>query len=345
MVYTELLDFEGDEIYEAEPPAHLVGRPFRECLFWYDSSTVIGLLDAGGAVRLNPPMETPIAPADRLLAISADDDTVVPADSALDTFDEARVVAQRPRQRAPERTLVLGWNRRGASIARELDAYVPSGSRIVVAATRSDIAAGRLPEGDLTNAGFEVREADTTKRPMLVSLCAEGFDHVIVLSSDVLPPQRADARTLVTLINLRDIVAQGGHGFSITSEMLDLRNRALADVTRADDFIVSDRLAGLLLSQLSENAHLKAVFDDLFDPAGSEIYLRPASDYVTIDAPLTFATVLESSTRRGEIAIGYREAASSADAGRSYGVVINPPKSRSIVFAPADKVIVLAEGD
>jgi voltage-gated potassium channel Kch len=345
VVYQELLDFEGDEIYEAEPPAHLVGRPFRECLFAYDDSTVVGLLRPDGVARLNPPMETPIAPGDRLLAISADDDTIVPKPVSFDTSEEAVLVPPRPRQRAPERTLVLGWNRRGPLIATELDAYVAPGSRIVVAATPDDLASASIPTDDLVNTTFVARPADPTKREALVALCAEGFDHVIVLCSDVLEPQRADARTLVTLINLRDIVAGAGHGFSITSEMLDLRNRALAEVTRADDLIVSDRLASMLLSQLSENAHLKAVFDDLFDTAGSEIYLRPASDYVQIGAAMPFATVLESSTRRGEIAIGFRQAASAADASRAYGVVVNPAKSRSITFAPGDKVIVLAEGD
>ena len=345
IVYTELLDFQGDEIYEAAPPPPLVGRPFRESLFAYDSSTVIGLLHPGGVAQLNPPMETPIGPGDRLLAISADDEMVVAGSRLQDTVDETQLVAPRPRQRSPERTLVLGWNRRGASVARELDAYVAPGSRMVIAATAHDAALGPMPTDELVHTSFDVRETDPTNRQSLAALCAEGFDHVIVLCSDVLPPHRADARTLVTLINLRDIVVSDGGGFSITSEMLDLRNRALAEVTRADDFIVSDRLAGLLLSQLSENAHLQAVFDDLFDAAGSEIYLRPASDYVRIEVPVTFATVLEASARRGEIAIGYREAGSSADASRSHGVVINPPKSRPVVFAPADKVIVLAEGD
>lgn len=344
VVYMGLLTFEGDEIYMVEPQAHLHGRPFRECLFAYDDSSIIGLLRADGTARLNPPMGAPIVPGDRLIAISADDDTIVPTARPIDTFDEALIVAPGPRHRSPERTLVLGWNRRGASIARELDAYVASGSRLVVAAAGFDIASGPKPD-DLANQTFEVREADPTKRESLVALCAEGFDHVIVLCSDVLPPQRADARTLVTLISLRDVAASEGATFSVTSEMLDLRNRALADVTQADDFIVSDRLAGLLVSQLSENAHLGAVFDDLFAASGSEIYLRPASDYVRIGASTTFATVLEASTRRGEIAIGYREAAASSIASRSYGVVINPPKSRSIEFAPDDKVIVLAEAD
>jgi voltage-gated potassium channel Kch len=345
VVYQELLDFEGDEIYEAELPAHLVGRPFRECLFAFDDSTVIGLMRPDGVARLNPPMEAPTALGDRLLVISADDDTVVPGPVSAPASEESLIVRPRQRQRAPEATLVLGWNRYGPSIAKELDSYVAPGSRMVVAATPDDLASAPLPADDLVNTTFVARPADPTRRETLVGLCAEGFDHVIVLCSDVLAPQRADARTLVTLVNLRDIVADAGHGFSITSEMLDLRDRALAEVTRADDFIVSDRLASLLLSQLAENARLKAVFDDLFDSAGSEIYLRPASDYVQAGASMTFATVLESSARRGEIAVGYRVAASAADASRAYGVVINPRKSRSITFAPGDRVIVLAQGD
>ena len=62
--------------------------------------------------------------------------------------------------------------------------------------------------------------------------------------------------------------------------MLDVRNRELAEVTRADDFIVSDQLISLMLTQISENRELDAVFADLFDPDGSEIYLKPAGDYV-----------------------------------------------------------------
>lgn len=344
VVYQELLDFEGDEIYEASPPQSLIGRPFRESLFAYDDSTVIGLMGADGVARINPPMEMPIAAGDRLLAISADDDTVVAAANPIRNIPEQFIATPQARALAPERTLVLGWNRRGPAIATELDSYVAPGSVMVVVATSDDLASAPTPSA-LANTTLVARPADPTKRDTLLTLCAEGFDHVIVLCSDVLEPQRADARTLVTLINVRDIVASAGYTFSITTEMLDLQNRALAEVTHADDFIVSDRLASLLMTQLSENAHLKAVFDDLFDTAGSEIYLRPAGEYVQLGSPLTFATVLEASVRRGEIAIGYREAAFAADASRGYGVVVNPPKSHSVTFAPRDKVIVLAEGD
>ena len=38
--------------------------------------------------------------------------------------------------------------------------------------------------------------------------------------------------------------------------MLDVRNRELAEVTQADDFIVSDKLVSLMLAQVSENKDL-----------------------------------------------------------------------------------------
>src|SRR4029077_849627 len=107
---------------------------------------------------------------------------------------------------------------------------------------------------------------DTTGRRTLDGLGGEGYDHVILLSySEALDVQRADARTLVTLLHLREMAATSGHRFSIVSEVLDMRNRSLAEVTRADDFIVSDRLISLYLSQVSENKALSVIFADIFD--------------------------------------------------------------------------------
>ena len=166
---------------------------------------------------------------------------------------------------------------------------------------------------------------------------------MILLTNEGLPEQEADARTLITLLHLREIAETASQPFSIVSEMLDPRNRVLAEVTRADDFIVGDRLVALLLAQVSENKELNAVFQDLFDPDGSEIYLKLASNYVTIGKPVNFYTVVESARRRGEIAIGYRIKAQSGDASQAYGVKVNPKKSKSVTFAEWDRIIVIAE--
>ena len=91
---------------------------------------------------------------------------------------------------------------------------------------------------------------------------------IVLCYSDILSTQRADARTLVTLLHLRDMVDRSGVPFTITSEMLDDRNRELAEVTKVDDVIVSDKLISLLVTQISENHHLTAVFDELFSRKG-----------------------------------------------------------------------------
>jgi hypothetical protein len=161
--------------------------------------------------------------------------------------------------------------------------------------------------------------------------------------AELFDEQRADSRTLVTLLHLRDIEARRGESFTIVSEMLDVRNRALAQVTRADDFIVSGKLVSLTMSQLAENPALRPVFDDLFDEQGSEIYLKPAADYVRLGEPIDFYTIVESARRRGEVAFGYRLLAVADDPLRNYGVELNPDKALPITFGETDKIIVLAE--
>ena len=141
---------------------------------------------------------------------------------------------------------------------------------------------------------------------------------------------------LVTLLHLRDMLTKRGRNASIVSEMRDDRDRALAQLTKADDFVVSEQLVSLLMTQISENRHLESVFTDLFDPDGAEIYVRPASYYIRPVAGLTFATLVEAARRRGEVAIGYR----IAEPGDGHGVVLNPDKEHPMPMI--DRLIVLA---
>ncbi len=62
VVYTELLDFGGDEIYFKEEPS-LVGKTFRDTLFAFEDSSVIGVRFSDGTTRLNPSMDTKIKSA------------------------------------------------------------------------------------------------------------------------------------------------------------------------------------------------------------------------------------------------------------------------------------------
>jgi hypothetical protein len=132
---------------------------------------------------------------------------------------------------------------------------------------------------------------------------------------------------------------------NIVSEMLDDRNRELAEVTKADDFIVSDRLVSLMLSQISESEALVGVFAELFSSSGVEIYLRPAALYIVPGAEADFCTVVAAASARGETAIGYRIASDAYASSAGYGVHLNPPKVEQRLFGPGDTIIVLAEDE
>ncbi len=350
LVYTELLNFQGDEIYFQEEPA-LVGKTFGEALLAYEKSAVVGLRFADGHVNLLPAMDSRISPGDKIIAISEDDDTVKLSGLTQMPVDESAICsASQPEIDSPARSLILGWNQIGSTIIQELDAYVPNGSRLMVIADPDVSRQVSRVEDAVAACGLKTQnqrvsyqKGDTTSRDMLDQLKVMDFNHIIVLSYAGLGVQEADARTLVTLLHLRHISDQDNLPISIVSEMLDLRNRELAEVAHVDDFIVSDHLISLMLAQLSENEELFDVFTDIFDPIGAEIYLKPMSAYVETDRPVTFYTVVEAARRRGESAIGYRLVRFSEDREQLYGIHTNPPKSALVTFSPDDKIIVVAE--
>lgn len=342
IVYTELLDFDGDEIYFTEEPG-LTGKTFGESLTMYEESCVMGLHTKDGKVLVNPPMDTKIQAGDQIIAISKDDDTIKLA-SGSPAIDESAIQSTEKSLPEPESTLILGWNWKGPRIITGLDAYVAPGSNVTVLANSEGIEEeiGALRE-DLRQQSLILVQGDCTQRRTLESMGIKGFNHIILLCSDTLEPQRADSRVLVTLLHLRDYAEKHKIDLSIVSEMLDVRNRTLAEITKADDFIVSDKLISLMMSQIAENKQLNAVFQDLFDPKGSEIYLKPATDYIKPGVAVNFYTIVEAARKRGEVAIGYRDLSKERDATAQYGVHVNPKKSEKVTFTAQDKIIILAE--
>jgi voltage-gated potassium channel Kch len=343
-VYSELLDFEGCEIYTIDQPG-LNGMSFGDAMMAYEASTLIGICDYEGRVYLNPPMETQMQDGFKAILI-AEDDAAIKISGEAPQIDNRAIAPPQRSDRHAERTLMLGWNRRGPMIAFELSRYVAPGSLLTIAADtpelQDEIAALQVAGGNLT---VEYGIVDTSHRATLESLDIPSYDHVLVLGySDHMAPQPTDTRTLVTLLHLRKIAETAGTRINVVSEMIDVRNRELAEVTRADDFVVSNKLVSLMLAQASENENLSAIFDDLLDEQGSEIYMRPAEHYIELGRPVSFFTIAEACRRRGEIAMGHvrrRDGEGSGDRNMG-GVVVNPRKSEALTYKAGDRIIVLA---
>lgn len=360
LVYSELLDFAGDEFYPVAAEG-LVGRTFGEALLSFATSSAVGLLHADGSVTLNPDPGAVTGPGDRIIVISRDDDTAERADVAAHVEEDAIVTAG-PRTAQAERLLLLGWNRRAPLLIQQLDQYVSPGTTLDVVALGEYVPTGDARAVTASRSRLEVsfHDGDITDPLTLTKLDVPSYDSVIVIgeteppASDLPvaspaslapvtdPEARADDRTLVTLLHLRAVASAAQRELALTTEMSDDGNRLLAPARGGADFIVSGRLISLLMTQISESPYLAEVFEELFRAEGHEFHLKPAADYVRAGHEVSFATAVESARRRGECAVGYRLRARSAT-GPDYGVRINPDKRQRVRFSAEDWLIVLAE--
>jgi len=181
IVYTDLLDFAGDEIYFQEEPK-LVGKTFKEALFLYDDSSLIGLQNPDETILLNPPFDTIIETGTKVIAISDDDDKVVLSNKKFLIKKEFIVNEDYPGL-AHGKILILGWNRKAKIIIRELASYSDSISTISVVAELDNMenTITKLNQ-DFPSTHIEYQVADTTDREVLENLEINDYEHLLLLS-------------------------------------------------------------------------------------------------------------------------------------------------------------------
>ncbi|MDQ0810023.1 Trk K+ transport system NAD-binding subunit [Streptomyces sp. B3I7] len=205
-----------------------------------------------------------------------------------------------------------------------------------------DPAPAPAPAPPLT---LTLHRGDITRPDTLHRLDVHSYDSVIVLGQDSAPgqpPEDPDNRTLITLLLLRRLEEATGRPLPVVTELIDDRNRALAPISPGADVIISGKLIGLLMAQISQNRHLAAVFEELFSADGAGVRLRPAGDYVLPGCETSFATVVAAARRRGECAIGYRSQDGSST-GPGYGLRINPHKAERRRWTAEDEVVVVGQ--
>jgi Trk K+ transport system NAD-binding subunit len=335
-VFTELLDFDGDEMYFATVP-ELAGHTYREALLAFETCSLMGWKPADGEVELNPPSDVVFGPRDQVIVVAEDDSTV--AFGGFRPIDPPQPAARERALPQPVRIAMVGWSGFGAMVLKELDEFLPAGSNVEIVVDR-DLADPEALKGlTMTHATLDVRVGDGG--PDHLRGLGEGIhpDQVIVLGyRDALSVDDADARTLLTLLTLRLMWPAGDSDHvRIVAELLDQQNLALADPVGVDDLIVSSALSSLLMAQLSEHADLGAVFDDLFDAEGAVLEMRPAPELVK-DEGMPFAAVVAAGGAVRASVIGYRLGATGA-------VVVNPSKAATVTLGPDDQVVMVSTND
>ena len=354
VVITDLLDFDGEEIYFKKQP-ELIGKSYKEVILSYDTSAVIGFYSDDGKVLLNPPSDSVFGEGDQIIAVSHDDDTIILSDQKNSSIDEDLISLSPPLLPKAKNILILGWNKHSLKLINHISDNTSKSSKIIIAADCSDSKDQVNKFSSKMNLTLEHIAIDPTERSQLEGLPFNIIDHVVILPCFDVGPNikplsinQVDASTLVTLLNVRRIRQQGGYSLTITSEILDLENRTLIETKDSDDFVVSDHLISLALAQISENKALGPIFNRLFDPHGNEIYLKPVSNYVKTGQPVPFITVVESALRQNETVIGCRVKTRNKLEGASnneYDIILNPDKRSVFEFGIEDKIVVLADDE
>ena len=329
-VLTELFNFSGNELYFERVP-ELAGKGFKEALMSFSNAVAVGL-KSDGQVRLNPPMDTVIGKDDEIVLLEFDDGdyNYHPAKIADETkiCNSAGVSAT-----ANNHLIVLGSNEKLPIILEEYAKYVEPHTHVVV--VDDDLDEAKL--GLYDNLDITICTKQVT-RELLCEFINKEANNILLLNDDSLDPESSDSQTLLRLILLRDIADKNGLNFSITTEMRSVDNQRLASQARVDDFVMGSNFASLIMAQISENPDIIPLIDDLLDESGSEMYMKPAANYVPIGVPVDSYILTESAARKGEIYLGYRH----NDAAKR-DVIVNPSKDDTVVFGERDLLVVISE--
>ena len=318
-VLTELFNFSGNELYFEKVP-ELAGKSFKDAVMSFSNAIVVGLY-ADGQVKLNPPMNTPIEKDDELVLLEEDDGAY--KYHSVKIVDESKICNKASVSAiANDHLIILGSNDKLPTILAEYAKYVEPGTRVVI--VDDDLDRDKL--GVYDKLDITVCTEPVT-RELLCNFIQKDVNNILLLNDDSQAPEASDSQTLLRLILLRDIADKNSLNFSITTEMRSVDNQILASQARVDDFVIGSNFASLIMAQISENPKMMPLIDDLLDESGSEMYMKPISNYVPLGVTVDSYILNQSAARKGEIYLGYRQ----NDSVKS-DVVVNPCKDENIVF-------------
>lgn len=343
-VYRDLLTYEGSEFYFRRF-SQLAGQPFSAAQWRIKNAVVCGVRraakgDEPAQTLLNPPDTFVLEATDELLVIAEDDDTF-----NIGPSEEPEVPATfrgaPPLGRTPEKLLVCGHSPKLGDMMRELDNYVMAGSEAWLMPGVEKEAFAEFIKSEvssLKNLRLKYVEGDPTLPEALKRVASPDFACAMVVADTTLKADEADARTVITVLLLRNLFKQlEGHRPRVISEILDPRTKDLLEHDYGADFVVSSEMTSMLLAQVSERRELNAVFADLFDADGNELYLKRAACYATVGQSATWLVTQKIARSRHEVAIGYVKPGQPP--------VLNPQQHAPITFAEEDRIIVIAEDD
>ncbi|MBN1499361.1 MAG: hypothetical protein JW982_04370 [Spirochaetes bacterium] len=351
LVYSNMIGFDECEFYFYEPSDDCIGKKYIDIMFHFRTSTIFGFKKADGAILINPDPETVFEEGDKLILLAEDDSTIKYLKNKL----EYKAAAGEPAAALPkvvEKQLIIGWSQKAAPIVEEYSKYLIDGSSIDVVV--HELNAEMQSEFDHIKSeypgiNFTITAADIQDQSVVAGLKPEKYDNVIILTGDGGNAELRDSETISRLITFRHYfknLPEKNVKTQLITEVADSDNIEVIQEAGVKDFLISNQFVSKMYAQISEEPEVLNIYEDLFNPEGSEVYIKPVNLFLSkLPAKMSFGEICASAIKRKETCFGIKVFAEEKNSDKNYGIYINPDKDKVFSLSEGDALITLAEDE
>ena len=276
-----LVDPNGCQLY-LSTANQMEGKTWAEVSGHYQAAIPCGIVrqyEAKAQPILVPSADTIIGKNDLLILLANKERDIVFL-PAGETMDEPLPAAnwQRGRSAKDERSiLVLGWNARVPKFIQQLEGATLGALQLTSISTMPKQE--RLDQLEQVHEDWELIEADYTRPSILGKQDLSRYDSVIVFATDRLDSgEEADARSIVTNQLLDYLLDEKEQRPQVIVELTDPNNAVYVSASKhklSSEVVQSSAMISHLLAQLAVFPQLRSVYDNLLDPDGVGLHLRP----------------------------------------------------------------------
>lgn len=344
-VYEELFSFEGSEIYLVDNLASEM--TFGEISLRLKDGIVIGYKCPEEGLVLNPPIKAIIKKHFRLVLIMTGNTKFSIKEKSI-RIQEKLVLKSRDHEPSHASILIVGWNSETAYIISEYDKYISKTSTLKLLLTAST-----APKEDVLmalknsiNANLEIVIIEALDEKYLWFINLSLFDLVVVLTTSVetIHTKAVDSANIKVLLMIRKLLKNTTKRPLIIAEVFDTSNLELFEKLGLSDFLLSNRLISIFITQLAKQPELIEIYERLLSTDGAEIYIKPISNYLEkTEGDYTFADLIYLGQQCNEIIIGYKKMIEyPTEFERNYKIYLNPSKDKLIHLTHKDSFVVIS---
>tara|TARA_B100000131_G_scaffold43224_1_gene38869 strand:+ start:2537 stop:4432 length:1896 start_codon:yes stop_codon:yes gene_type:complete len=359
VVYGDMVGFDGNEFYFYKPEQGWSDDlTFKESINHFNNSTPMGIHTQDGKIILNPPKNTPVNYEDELIVFAEDDSTIQYFDEPVFSPTIASIPDVETSIRN-QRVALLNWTTKTKIIVEKLCSYLPKKSELEVYVSELSEEMENTKESlaiDYPSINITIKSIDFNELKDLEQIQPQNFDSILILSPGGSTIEEMDAYVISLLIRVRQILlskvetkTKNYKWPKLITEVMDSENIDIILNSGVEDFMVSNQFVSQIMAQVSEEPLALDVYDDLFHADGSEIYIKPASNYFDFSNKETinikYGECMEAAQLREEIILGLQFHAEQKNKEDMFGIKLIPDKNEIFTLSAKDGFVALAQDE